>query len=749
MNHFGKKYLNGKRNNYALILQWAFVLVTIAIGIKFSDKLNIAQNPFNNILTAEAANPFDIQNVMVAKPTTDSVTVLITTTINSDITIHYGATASYGYSVTSTNQTTHKILISNLDPGTFYHYQLTATQTDDPLTTLTKSDTTFYTQPVSGTSFSFATISDMQGSSWTNVASQIQTLDPDLLLSVGDNIAGENTTDSATYLARWQQDVFSFTQDLTNHIASYWTMGNHDFVGYNRSAGFTEFAKVLSLPIPPENTENYYSFDYGDVHFAVVDATQSTVSANCLTWLDNDLSSTSKKWRIVLMHLPGLAPSGVSNLDQTSAQALHNTFINRGVQLVINGHSHIYNRWVKDGIFYVTNPPAGYSAWPSFSNSTGDAGTIGASISTKGYTVGSVTPSQLTISAYNDSGVLRDTFSISPDNFDIYSPENYSCTTDNLPTFSWNPANQTDEFGVPPLDLMKYQLYIDGVLNRDSISALDTSTTPTSELGVGAHTWYVVAINNANKSQRSTSEYYICIYPTLDHININPSDSQNITVGQSIQFTAQGQDENNNDISDLTYSWSGADSDGLFTATIPGTFYIKASSGGIDSLTTIVNVSEENIPNIPPVFTNLPGVSSQINLENNQIITTNPYIIMVKPTDSDGISRVEFYIDDILIGTTINPDGNGVYSCSWDTSMYHSDVEVVAYDIYGNPSTILSRTTQVILASYTSGNQQESSFPGVLPKAGPGDTFFIVALLSLFICILLFGHKKKATISKY
>ncbi len=112
------------------------------------------------------------------------------------------------------------------------------------------------------------------------------------------------------------------------------------------------------------------------------------------------------------------------------------------------------------------------------------------------------------------------------------------------------------------------------------------------------------------------------------------------------------------------------------------------------SLSLVGDPEEESVE--PPVFSNLPSVSTTVNITEGQNITTNPYTIRVKPTSDIGISKVEFYIDDILICTVTSPDENGIYSCDWDTSLYHSDVKVIAYDI-DSEQVILNRSATVNL----------------------------------------------------
>lgn len=80
-------------------------------------------------------------------------------------------------------------------------------------------------------------------------------------------------------------------------------------------------------------------------------------------------------------------------------------------------------------------------------------------------------------------------------NFNIVSPANNDAT-DELPTFSWTEPDSY--FGIA-----KYQLYIDGSLDTDNITS--TSSTPSTPLSEGSHTWYVQAINNNGATSTSQS----------------------------------------------------------------------------------------------------------------------------------------------------------------------------------------------------------------------------------------------------
>ncbi len=120
----------------------------------------------------------------------------------------------------------------------------------------------------------------------------------------------------------------------------------------------------------------------------------------------------------------------------------------------------------------------------------------------------------------------------------------------------------------------------------------------------------------------------------------------------------------------------------------------------------------------PPIFTDLPGINTAINLTNGQTITTNPYAIYVKASDNVEVDYVEFYVDGVLICTDNTADANGVYSCNWNTALYHSDIQVLAYDTAGNQSVALNRSVTVTLNNN-----------GSLPNTGPSAWYYLLGLV--------------------
>ncbi|MGV8121406.1 MAG: metallophosphoesterase [Candidatus Xenobiia bacterium LiM19] len=118
----------------------------------------------------------------------------------------------------------------------------------------------------------------------------------------------------------------------------------------------------------------YYSFDYGPVHFTVLDSftdpaidpNQVYIQSDQLAWLSRDLSQTTKKWKIVFLHVPPYCSAPLSDNDFGVEQANIQSKVvpilkTNGVQLVLAGHQHYYARCEKDGIRYLTLGGAGAS----------------------------------------------------------------------------------------------------------------------------------------------------------------------------------------------------------------------------------------------------------------------------------------------------------------------------------------------------------------------------------------------------
>ena len=136
-------------------------------------------------------------------------------------------------------------------------------------------------------------------------------------------------------------------------------LGNHEY-GQNPNNVPSAYLDSFSLPVPAgvvaADAERYYSFDSGNAHLVVIDsevfengATPSDRITRMLTWLDADLAATTKTWRIAFLHRTIFSSENHGTWgDYTQNNRMRSQLVpilqNRGVQLVMFGHDHAYQR---------------------------------------------------------------------------------------------------------------------------------------------------------------------------------------------------------------------------------------------------------------------------------------------------------------------------------------------------------------------------------------------------------------------
>lgn len=105
--------------------------------------------------------------------------------------------------------------------------------------------------------------------------------------------------------------------------------------------------------------ETAYSFDYGNAHFICLDTNR--LHAEQKVWFNQDIQNTTKKWKIVLMHIGPYT----SKKDETFSFV--SLFDSNEIDLVLFGHKHVYMKshimkgdYVADtGTVYVMGSPTG------------------------------------------------------------------------------------------------------------------------------------------------------------------------------------------------------------------------------------------------------------------------------------------------------------------------------------------------------------------------------------------------------
>jgi hypothetical protein len=172
-----------------------------------------------------------------------------------------------------------------------------------------------------------------------------------LWLMLGDN-AHQNGTDSD-----YQDTLFNTYPTLLRQTTLWPALGHRDDgVTAGSASQNGAFYDIFTLPKQGEagglasGTDAYYSFDYSNIHFVVLDSVESSKapSGAMLTWLENDLAVTTQPWIIAYWDHP---PCSKGSHDSDAEIALREMRENvlpilgdASVDLVLNGDCGSYER---------------------------------------------------------------------------------------------------------------------------------------------------------------------------------------------------------------------------------------------------------------------------------------------------------------------------------------------------------------------------------------------------------------------
>lgn len=236
----------------------------------------------------------------------------------------------------STNSCIHKIRITGLEMGTTYHYKIVSTYEQQ---SVESPINTFVTAVEPGTPFSFAVTAETGGYADVELSrrvfSQIKKYRPDFLLLTGDLVHDGHRYED------WSKYFFTPATEVLVNTPYYSCVGNNE----HKTKWFYEFNDF-------PNPQNYYSFDYSDVHFTCIDSSSLVDVDNQNTeriqsgqeqydFLVNDLQDAKAKWKVVFFHYP---PYISADFEIPAMRALCPVFEKYGVDIVFNSHTIVYER---------------------------------------------------------------------------------------------------------------------------------------------------------------------------------------------------------------------------------------------------------------------------------------------------------------------------------------------------------------------------------------------------------------------
>ena len=208
-------------------------------------------------------------------------------------------------------------------------------------------------------SASFAIIGDYgeAGPEAAAVAALVRKWQPDFIATTGDNNYPDGMQDTIdANIGQYYHDY------IAGYVGSYGggaaesrffpTLGNHDW----RTHDLAPYLGYFKLP----GNERYYAVSWGPVDLFLLDSDQSEPDGNDADsrqarWLQDALAGSTAAWQLVLLHHPPY-----SSAMHGSTRALQWPFAQWGVDAVIAGHDHDYERLERDGIVYLVNGLGGH-----------------------------------------------------------------------------------------------------------------------------------------------------------------------------------------------------------------------------------------------------------------------------------------------------------------------------------------------------------------------------------------------------
>lgn len=294
-----------------------------------------------------------------------AITIRWRTDVATDTKVNYGATStSLTSSVSNSSATTeHEIRITGLTADTKYFYNI-GTSTN-VLEGTTKNY--FTTAPASGTTrkMRFVALGDCGDGTSDQTAVRdaylqyIGTNQTDAWILLGDN-AYRNGVDTE-YQAKFF-DVYK--NDMLKNISLFPAPGNHDYDATPDLKNHNiPYYSNFTMPTNGEcggkvsGKEEYYSFNYGDVHFISLDSygeesdgkvLSDTLGNAQVTWLKEDLALNDRKWVVVYWHHTPYSKGSHDTDTESDLVSIREkllTILERnGVDLILTGHSHVYER---------------------------------------------------------------------------------------------------------------------------------------------------------------------------------------------------------------------------------------------------------------------------------------------------------------------------------------------------------------------------------------------------------------------
>lgn len=361
-------------------------------------------------------------NIILGRPTNSSVTMSILFDQNAEVYLEYGTSAgSYTVrtsAIAAAKDTPLEIDLVNLLSDTKYFYRVKYRSDRSLSPFIAGQEHSFHTARPSGSTYSFAVEADphldlnSDSAAYALTLKNILAANPDFLLDLGDTFFSEKQpVVDQTVITDRHVLYRSFFGISCHSIPLYLVLGNHE-----GESGWLLNGTANSIPVMASNTrklyypnpfpdsffsgnsreepfvglrENYYSWEWGDALFIVIDPYWYTtvkqdwgwtLGTDQYNWFKNVITTSDAKFKFIFCHqlvggytkdarggseyahlfeMGGSNPDGTWGFDINRpgwGKPLHTLMKENNATIFFHGHDHFYGKQEKDGVVYQEVP---------------------------------------------------------------------------------------------------------------------------------------------------------------------------------------------------------------------------------------------------------------------------------------------------------------------------------------------------------------------------------------------------------
>ena len=163
----------------------------------------------------------------------------------------------------------------------------------------------------------------------------------DFVLMMGDNLYGREAPQDFE-----RKFAEPYKALLDQKVKFYATLGNHD---QPLQVNYKDFNM---------NGKEYYRFTKGKIAFYSLNS--NYMDQKQVQWLENELGRETAEWKVMFFHHPPYSSAKTHGSDRRLREVVEPIFLKYGVDVVLSGHDHVYERMKpQKGIYYFVSGAGG------------------------------------------------------------------------------------------------------------------------------------------------------------------------------------------------------------------------------------------------------------------------------------------------------------------------------------------------------------------------------------------------------